>query len=281
MNRRPALMFSILMAMIMAVGTVFAVWARYVHPFRTQLTQLIMPVPRRFAYLNGLTIAFVADLHVGPHFRTDDLEPTIKALQNVRPDIVIFGGDYICESPRFIDPTIPALKDMAATARIGAWAILGNHDVANTPERLIEGLRNTNIEFLVNESVEVTTERGPIWLVGLDDAVLGHPDIPGSFERVPADAAMIVLWHEPDRAEYIAPYNPLFMLSGHTHGGQVRLPLVGSIATPVLGKRYVWGRYDVDGMPLYVTSGVGMYRPPIRVSCPPEVVVITLLGDAD
>lgn len=279
MRSQLRILTGLIATLLVVAGIALAIWARFVHPFRTQVRHVIMPLPRRHAHLNGITIAFAADLHVGPHFRTDDLKATTDALRRARPDIVIFGGDYVCESPRFIDPTIPALKDMASTARIGSWAILGNHDVANTPERMIDAMRDAGIGVLVNESVEVETEKGSIWFVGIDDAVLGHPDLPGSFRDVPADAATIVLWHEPDRAEHIVPFDPLFMLSGHTHGGQVRLPVVGAIAAPILGKRYVWGRYDVDGMPLYVTSGIGMYRPPIRVNCPPEVVIVTLLGN--
>lgn len=261
------------------IGLVAAWRARFVSPFRTQLTQVIMPIPRRHAHLDGTTIAFVSDTHIGPHFRTGDLHPTIDALRKLHPDILILGGDYVSESPRFIEPSINSLADMAATARYGTWAILGNHDIANTRERIEEALGKAGIPVLANASAEVSTDKGSLWLTGIDDAVLGKPDLMQAFRSVPADAATIALWHEPDRAEEVAPFDPIFMLAGHTHGGQVRMPGIGPIAAPKLGKRYVLGRYDINGMPLYVSSGVGMYRPPVRFNCPPEVVVITLLGD--
>lgn len=266
-------------ALVTMGGIAVAVWARFYHPFRVHLKHVIMPLPRRHAHLNGVTIAFVSDFHIGPHFRTDDLKPTIDALRKAEPDILVLGGDYVSESPRFIDPTIRALEDMVSTSRLGTWAILGNHDVANTPERVTEALSTAGINVLVNESAEIITDNGPLWLVGIDDAILGRPDLPGSFRGVPADGAAIALWHEPDRAEHVVDYDPIFLLSGHTHGGQVRLPIVGPIAAPKLGERFVWGRFDIDGMPLYVTSGIGMYRPPVRLNCPPEAVVITLLGE--
>jgi uncharacterized protein len=272
---------AIIAAFLVALGAAVAWWARFVAPFRTQLTHVIMQVPRSHAHLDGLTIAFVSDTHIGPHFRTDALKPAIDHLRKAKPDILVLGGDYISESPRFIDPSVSTLEDMAATARYGAWAILGNHDVANTATRVTEALGRANIKVLVNDSAEVVTDRGSLWLVGIDDAVLGQPDLPAAFGGIPADAPTVALWHEPDRAERVVPFDPLFMLSGHTHGGQVRLPGVGGVAAPMLGKRYQRGRYDVEGMPLYVSSGIGMYRPPVRLNCPPELVIVTLLGEQD
>ncbi len=274
--RTIAIILGVLGLLALAIGW----WARFVLPFRAQLTRVIMPLPRRHAHLNGITIAFVTDTHIGPHFRTDDLQPTIEALTEAQPDVLVLGGDYVSESPRFIDPSISTLADMAATARYGTWAILGNHDVANTRERIEEALGKAGIPLLVNASAEVATPNGSFWLAGIDDAVLGNPDLIAAFRSVPADGAAVALWHEPDRAEEVVPFDPIFMLAGHTHGGQVCIPGIGPIAAPALGKRYVYGRYEIDGMPLYVSSGVGMYRPPIRLNCPPEVVLITLLGES-
>jgi predicted MPP superfamily phosphohydrolase len=273
--------FWFLFSIAVVAGAAIAWWARFVHPYRTQLTHVIMPLPRKHAQLDGLTIAFVTDTHVGPHFRTDDLRPTLDYLRRSQPDILILGGDYVSESPRFIDPSVEALEDMASTPKLGTWAILGNHDVANTRERVVESLEAAGITVLVNEAARVETDRGPLWLVGIDDAILGSPDLPKAFGGIPADEPTVALWHEPDRAERVVPYDPLFMLSGHTHGGQVRLPLVAGAAAPVLGKRFQLGRYDVQGMPLYVSAGIGMYRPPVRLNCPPEVIMITLLGEQD
>lgn len=276
----PKLPVALIICTLALAWCIVAWWSRFVHPFRTRLTHVIMPLPRRHAHLNGLTIAFVCDTHIGPRFGANDLQPTIDTLRRVRPDILVFGGDYVSESPRFIDASVDAMEDMAATARLGAWAIYGNHDLANTRERVEEALGRAGIAALENQSVEVVTNTGSIWLAGIDDAILGHPDLNAAFRGIPADDPVIALWHEPDLAEQVVPYDPIFMLSGHTHGGQVRLPIIGPVAPPKLGKRYVYGRFDVNGMPLYVSSGIGMYRPPVRFNCPPEVVLITLLGES-
>lgn len=270
---------AIVIAIVTIAGIVAAWWSRFVHPFQTRLAHVIMPVPRKHAHLDGLTIAFVTDLHVGPHFGADDLRPAVDFLRKARPDIIVFGGDYISESPRYIDIAVSPVEDMVATAKYGAWGILGNHDVANTPSRVEAAMERAGVRMLVNDSAEVKTENGSLWLAGLDDALLGAPDPKATFGGIPADAAVVALWHEPDQAEKIAPFDPIFMLSGHTHGGQVRLPGIESIGTPRLGRRYVLGRFDVQGMPLYVSPGLGMYRPPVRFNCPPEVTIITLFGD--
>ncbi len=270
---------AIFLGLATIVGMAVAWWSRFVHPYQTRLAHVIMPVPRKHAHLDGLTIAFVTDLHVGPHFGADDLRPAIDYLRKARPDILIFGGDYISESPRFIDDAVNPVEDMVATAKYGAWGILGNHDVSNTPARVEAALERAGVRMLVNAAAEVETDRGSLWLAGLDDALLGAPDLKATFAKIPADAAVVALWHEPDCAEKIAPFDPIFMLSGHTHGGQVRLPGIESIGAPRLGRRYVMGRFDVQGMPLYVSPGIGMYRPPVRFNCPPEVTVITLFGD--
>ncbi len=262
-------------------GIGIAWWSRFVHPFQTRLTHVIMPVPRKHAHLDGLTIAFVTDIHIGPHFSAEKLRPVTDYLRKVRPDILIFGGDYISESPRYIDHTVSPIEDMVATTRYGAWGILGNHDVSNTPARIETTLERAGVTMLVNAAAEVKTEQGSLWLAGLDDALLGAPDPKATFAGIPADAAVIALWHEPDQAEMVAPFDPIFMLSGHTHGGQVRLPGLEGIGTPRLGRRFVLGRFDVQGMPLYVSPGIGMYRPPVRFNCPPEVTVITLFGDSE
>lgn len=262
----------------LAAGIGCGFYSRFVHPFRPRLNHQFIELPRAHRHLDGVTIAFATDLHVGPHFTAGDLEPSIRILEQANADIVIFGGDYISESPRYLTHVQEPLTRMAATAKIGAWGMLGNHDVANIRSRVLEMLKPTGIRILENESVEIETGKGSLWLVGVDDILLGHADLQAAFSGVPADAPRIAMWHEPDRAERVEPYGPFLLLSGHTHGGQVRLPIVGPIATPKLGKRFVSGRFRFGDMTLFVSNGIGMYRPPVRFNCPPEIVLFTLVA---
>lgn len=248
------------------VAVLTGLYARFIEPKRLQITDLDLATGD-----DPLTIAFVTDVHIGPHFSASDLAPTINALRQIQPDVVLFGGDFVSESPRYLRELEAPLQEMAATASLGCWGIWGNHDLANIRERVAPVLERSGVRMLRNTSAQL---RDDLWLVGIDDVLLGQADIPVAFANVPENARVIALWHEPDLAERIASYRPIVMLSGHTHGGQARLPIIGALATPSLGKRYVDGAYNVNGMLLYVSRGIGMYRPPVRFHCRPELLVL-------
>lgn len=266
------------LATVVGIAVAGGLYSRFVHPFQPRLNRQRIQLPPAHAGLDGLTIAFATDLHVGPHFPAAALEPSIRMLERVNADIVLFGGDYISESPRYLAEVQEPLRRMAATAKLGAWGMLGNHDIANVRDRVMEMFASTGILILTNEAVEIETGKGPLWLVSIDDALLGSAQLEQAFAGVPANAARIAMWHEPDLAERVEPFGPFLLLSGHTHGGQVRLPLLGPVAAPKLGKRYVSGRFTLGDMTLFVSNGIGMYRPPVRLNCPAEVVVFTLVA---
>lgn len=262
-----------------AAAATLAWYCRNVYPFRIQVTRHLVDLPRspEHAGLSGLTIAFVTDTHIGPHVDASILCGVRDELATLRPDIILLGGDYISESPRFMASAAQALGEVAATACLGTWGVLGNHDLANQRHRVIDPLMAQGIEILENEASCVETGRGQLWVVAIDDALLGNPDLISAWADVPPGAIAISLWHEPDCAEANAAYGPLLQLSGHTHGGQVRLPGIGPIALPVLGRRYVDGRHQLGETTLIVSRGIGMYRPPVRFNCPAELVIITLV----
>ena len=241
-------------------------YARFIEPKRLEITELDLSSSD-----DPLTIAFVTDMHIGPHTSGEDLKAVIRALQEMQPDVILFGGDFICESPRFLHDLEHPLRQMTATAKLGCWGIWGNHDLANIRSRVAPVLERCGVSMLTNESAQI---RGDLWVVGIDDVLLGKADVAESFADVPEDARVIALWHEPDVAHRVAEYRPIVMLSGHTHGGQVRLPFIGPLAAPKLGEKYVSGHFNVDGMMLYVSRGNGMYRPPVRFNCRPELLLL-------
>lgn len=259
-------------------GIVVALLSRYVFPYRPRLNHVLVELPRAHKNLDGLTIGFVTDLHVGPHFTKDNAAPITRMLRRAKPDIVLFGGDFISESPRFLQHVQEPLRDMAATAQLGAWGVLGNHDIANIRARVMEMIEPTGIRILENESVRVDTQLGPLWIAGIDDALLGRSDPEATFSGVPPDEPSVALWHEADHVEQAEPYGPILMLSGHSHGGQVKLPILGPIAAPTLGKKYISGRYMIGDMTLFVSNGIGMYRPPVRFNVPPELILVRLVA---
>jgi len=268
----------LLSGLIILTGTIIAVASRFVLPFRFRLAHIVVELPRNHGALHGTTIAFVTDTHIGPHFTEDRIAPVVSMLERVQPDIVLFGGDYISESPRYLEDVAPVTGAIARTARYGSWGVLGNHDLSNIRHRIVAPLEAEGIRMLTNEAACVTLPHGQIWIAGVDDAILGKPDLDATFGQIPPGALTILLWHEPDLAEDAARYAPHLQLSGHSHGGQVRLPFLGEVSTPVLGRRFVQGRYQIGDTILYVSNGVGMYRPPVRFNCPPEVTLIHLVS---
>lgn len=271
--------FVISIALVSAFfGAAIAVYARWIEPARLRVVRVPVMLPRDQGDLNGMTIAFVTDTHIGPNTSTDRLDHVAERLEAIEPDLVLFGGDFICESPRYIAPAVDGFGRIARTGRLGAYAVMGNHDLSNIRERVQEPLEAQGISFLTNAAASVPFGTTTLWIVGLDDVLLGKPDAEAAYKNVPPGAPSICLWHEGDLAEKAAPFGSFLQLSGHSHGGQVRFPGIGPIATPKLGRKYVRGLHRIDEMELYVSSGVGMYRPPVRLGCPPELTIVHLVA---
>jgi predicted MPP superfamily phosphohydrolase len=255
---------------------------RHRWPYQPVLEQLHLEDRNTAGRERPLRIGFVTDLHVGPAIRAADVDRAMILLFEAAPDLLLFGGDFVCESPRFIPETAAVLCAYAEAAPLGAVGVLGNHDYSNDAPRLVSHLERAGIQILRNEATAVCTGGATLWIAGIDDAVLSTPDPARAFSGVPSEARSIALWHEPDWAAKVVPYNPLIQLSGHSHGGQLRLPILGHVAAPFGGRRHVAGLNFEGGMPVYTSHGIGVYRPPIRFRCPPEVTLITMsqVGDA-
>lgn len=206
----------------------------------------------------------------------DDVDRGLSLLSSARPDLLLLGGDLICESPRYAPSVATILGRYAERAPLGAYAVLGNHDISNDASRLTTLLQDQGVRVLRNEAVPVPFGGDELWIVGIDDALLGSPDPFAAFSHVPDGRASLVLWHEPDWAEEAAHPSAFLMLAGHSHGGQVRFPTVGAIAAPNGGRRFISGFNRVKDLTIYTSRGAGIYRPPVRFRCAPEVTLITL-----
>ncbi|MBA2519666.1 MAG: metallophosphoesterase [Chloroflexia bacterium] len=268
--------------MIIAAGVAVAVsvLARYRLPYRPVLEQVLIPVPRGHEGLVGLRIGFITDTHIGPFIAPEDVDQAGSLLAQTNPDLMLFGGDYISESPRYAQPAAAVFGRLAATAPLGGIAILGNHDISTGQDKIINALAHNGIRVLRNEAIRIAAPGGELWIAGIDETILGTADLDAAFVRIPAGSAVLVLWHEPDFAEQAAARGAFAQLSGHTHGGQVRLPAIGPLVLPPGGRRFPSGLYHVGPMALYTARGVGVYRPPVRLNCPPEVTLVTLTAPA-
>ncbi len=277
MSRRSLLAGGALGALLasgLSAGEAYA--ARYINPYRPVLERTSLPLPPGHEPLDGFRIGFVTDTHVGPFINLDDLQRALNLLQGEQIDLLLLGGDYASESPRYVPGVAEVIGAFKETVPNGAYAVMGNHDYSITGDYAITAMTQVGIPMLRNDAVEVKIGSDSLWIAGVDETLLGDPKPEKTIAQCPEGAAILALWHEPQYAEQAAAAGAFAQLSGHTHGGQVRLPGLGPVGLPVDGKRHVIGMNDAAGMPIYTSRGVGVYRPPLRFNCPPEVTVVTL-----
>jgi len=203
-------------------------------------------------------------------------------VNGLRPDLILLGGDFV-SAPMLGDdrkaafaaePCARLLRQM--TAPYGLWAVLGNHDEATDHKHVTRALQAENIQVLTNQSQAIEHDGGRFWLAGVNDVLSNTADLPKTLRRVPAEEAVILLVHEPDFADEAAKYPIDLQLSGHSHGGQIRIPFLPPLYLPAMAKKYVLGRYDVGGLALYTNAGLGTVGVPVRLNCPPEITLLTL-----
>ena len=264
-----------------------AFWEPY-HPYLTNITVPIKNLPPAF---DGLRIAHLSDLHIQPAFPAERLAPALDLVRKAAPDLVVLTGDYVWGEAPDPDTHMKACADrcgqMTGWARYGVYASFGNHDYPEPPgEPPVQFWHEAGIQTLQDTIIPLTQNGQTIYLAGLPSFTMRPVSPAEVLKNAPDGAVKIVLWHEPDRAEECARAGASLQLSGHTHGGQVRLPFIGAPILPPGGRRYPMGLYQVNSsqingnpaetMPLYVTRGVGMLLPWVRFCCPPEVTVVTL-----
>jgi predicted MPP superfamily phosphohydrolase len=244
--------------------------------------RITVTLPRLPEAFRGLTIAQLSDFHYAEYTEAYFIKQVIERVNLLKPDVVAFTGDFITNG---FWPQQDVLRFTGECAEILArvhspirYAVLGNHDCAKKIycQAMTDALEAHSIPVLDNRSVPLERDGARLWFAGLGDALVHNAHLD---RAIPADAeneAVILLAHEPDILPMVARHNVDLMLSGHTHGGQMRFPLVPPMFLPELGKRYVEGLYRLGETQLYVNRGVGTVNLPFRFNCPPEITLITL-----
>jgi len=238
---------------------------------RVQLS--IRNLPEAF---EGYRIAVLSDFHIYPYTTRKLVQKAIVLANSLKPDLGVYLGDYVWKDDEAIFDLAPILSTLNATD--GIYSILGNHDYWLNVETIKKGLLESRIPVLINQGISLNKGSGLVNLIGLDDGWSGNPDLKTAAEGLPGEAPAILLLHEPDLADRYSFDPRIFLqLSGHTHGGQVRInnqPII----SPYLGEKYNLGLYQVGKMWLYTNGGIGTISVPLRYNCPPEVTEITLFG---
>ncbi len=268
-------------------GAGLALYSGEIERHWIEVKRLQIQLPALPEAFNGMNVVQLSDIHLDEFTEPFLLRHAIDQINRLQPEVVLLTGDYVSfelsSRRRSVDSAWKCASMLNELECKQRYAILGNHDAMLGEQEVTEALTANKITVLNNGFLPLERQRQRIWLVGLDDPVCGRPDpdraIPASIRYVPNEP-IIVMCHAPDFADSLATHpagrSVALMLSGHTHGGQVRLPFVGALDLPPGGKKYVEGWFRVGEMQLYVNRGIGTIGVPFRFDCPPEITSITL-----
>ncbi|MFZ0630098.1 MAG: metallophosphoesterase [Acidobacteriaceae bacterium] len=237
----------------------------------------------------GMRIAQISDIHYLEFTESFFVREVVDHVNRLKPDMVLITGDFVTYGPIRFPPTpihkafalrhMPELASMLSRIECPLrYTSLGNHDQMVNGRAIWHILMDHGLPCLYNQIVPLERDGQRLWLVGLGSACVGaaNPEqaIPANLVR--DKEAMIVMAHEPDILPEIAKYNADLMLSGHTHGGQIRIPFLRPAFLPQYGRRYIEGWFQYGPTHLYVNRGIGAIGLPLRLNCPPEITVFTL-----
>jgi len=258
-------------------------WAVVVEPRSLRVETHEFTLSRWPAVCDGLRVAVLADLHVGSPFNgLDKLDAIVDLTRQAQPDLVLLAGDYVIQGVaggRFAPPEEAARALGRLDARLGVWAVLGNHDWWLDARRVQSALESSGIRVLEDAAVHVHAESCAFWLVGIGDFWEGRHDIPRALSQVTDVSPVVAFTHNPDVFPDV-PARVALTIAGHTHGGQVYLPFVGRPVVPSrFGQRYAFGHVVEAGRHLFVSTGLGTSIMPVRFLVPPEISILVLRSE--
>ena len=271
---RSKISIRIVAIVLLVAPFLMALWAFGIEPGMLVVRHLRMELP---GWNSDLRVAVLSDLHIGsPHVGLDKLRKIVERTNAESPALIVLLGDFVTGGPNgrrsggFVEPELTAAELKKLHAPLGVYAVLGNHDWWYDGDRVGKALTDVGIPVLENKAVRV----GPIWLGGIADFWTREPDVAGTLAQVSSSDPVVLITHNPDIFPEV-PSRVSVTLAAHTHGGQVKLPIIGTlITTSKLG--YNAGEYVDHGRHLFVTTGIGTSIVPVRFGVPPEIVILTL-----
>lgn len=234
--------------------------------------------------LRGLRVVQLSDIHHGLYLPLQAVMDAVELANRLEPDIAVLTGDFITYSRAYIQPVAETLARLRA--RLGIYAVLGNHDFRVSADAVTRALRRHGIHVLRNQHTVVRAGGNPLLLAGIDDLHYGA-DLSRALRHVPFGATSLLLSHHPGIVRQAARAGVGLVLSGHTHGGQVRLPVGGNGSSSYggnranshpnpAGRRFVAGLDALGDTQIYVSRGIGTVVVPVRYRCPAEIPVFHL-----
>jgi len=256
-------------------GVACGSYATWLEPYWFDVEEITVPLPRLPAALDGLTVVHLSDLHLGPYLGAAGLAHAVEMVQRLAPQLVVISGDFVTRGSEWQREEL--LAPLAALRpALGTFAVLGNHDHWTDATWVTAAVQQQGISVLSNESRRLSDAENGLWLVGVDDIWVGAEDLDAALSGIPRGGCKLLLVHEPDFADKAARRSIDLQLSGHSHGGQVRLPFVGALLLPLWGRNYPIGLARAADTWVYTNRGLGVTAPPVRFNCRPEITLLTL-----
>lgn len=279
MNRRTFIKksFASLLALL-GIGGGTYYYAQEIEPSMLKVHQTKLFSKRLPSSFEGFSVLQFSDTHVGFHYSLDQLSELIREINQHSPDMIVFTGDLV-DAPNKFNWNGELLSILSKlNAPHGKFWVYGNHDHGGYGTEIVEEIMaKSGFTLLKNDHVLVERSTDTIALAGLDDIMLGQPDLTNALNGAADDLFTMLLVHEPDYADTVKSFPVDVQLSGHSHGGQVRIPFIGHVYTPAYAEKYVDGHYQIsERLQLFVSRGIGTTRLPYRFLCVPEMTIYRL-----
>ena len=236
------------------------------------LERVNITLPRLPKKLDGLKIIHLSDIHHSPFTNLEHIERAVKVANRLKPDMFVLTGDYVSHEKKYIAPVAKVLGQLKS--EFGTYACLGNHDHWTEPELVVRRLRDAGITVLVNEGARFEAHDASFWLCGVDDHMVGKTDLASALRGSFPDEMKLLLAHNPIIFRSAARYGIDLTLSGHTHGGQVKMRDPEKRLLP--SRKLTSGLHRRKDSQIYITRGIGTVVLPIRYQCPPEISLLEL-----
>ncbi|UCF28897.1 MAG: metallophosphoesterase [Chloroflexota bacterium] len=242
-----------------------------------EISKETIPISGLPTEFDGYRLTHLSDFHLGTWLDIQAVIQIVEITNSLDSDLIAITGDFVSSKiERHAPDLIQALTGLKAVD--GIVAVLGNHDHYTDAGQIREILRQSGVVELDNKVRTICRGESSLYIAGIDDQMTGHDNLNNVITALPEEEVPVVLLaHEPDFADTSSKSRVFALqLSGHTHGGQIRLPVLGPLYLPRLGRKYPSGKYKIGDMILYTNRGLGTSWFKVRYNCPPEIAVFEL-----
>jgi uncharacterized protein len=264
-----------------ALGLMMYLYGKDMEPNWIEITHVTLKLSQLAPAFDGLRIVQMSDFHLGHNLDQTQLKAILDLALAQQPDIFFLTGDYVDKYANLMSVEEGVSRLPESFSKLSAahptFAVLGNHDHRIGGAQIEQALTSAGVSVLRNSITKLQRNGSSLTIAGLDDVREKQDRLHLLLSQLPQDSSALLLAHEPDSADATSATGRFAVqFSGHTHGGQIKAPLLGPLYLPEWGRKYPEGLYEIGDMQLYTTRGLGTTSVSIRFNCRPEITVFTL-----